>query len=206
LIEELRIPLHEPKVLAGYCNLEPADTGFCDFEAGISTFTEGSEVTSLMNNMATVPPPSYIEPFLGSRFLPDFARYAGTEPGRGSPDQVALGVEYAGYRDIDSDGVIGEAEREFLKRHQGEIWRANVGDYGYFGVGWLSPGYGLSITPERPYHRYIAAYDYGGGYDPELGLINLLDSPGSNRDVWVEYHYDAPAEPGENNIKVYLHV
>jgi hypothetical protein len=202
LIEQLQIPLHEPKILAGYCRLEPTDTGFCDFEARM----KATNTTSLLDDMAAVPPPHYIEPFIGSRFLPDFAGYAGTEPGRGTPDQVAIGSGYAGYRDIDSDGCIGEPEREFLRQHQGEVWRANVGDYGYFGVGWLSPGYGLSITPERPYHRYIAAYDYGGGYDPELGVINLLESPGPNRDVWIEYHYDAPAGPGEDNIKVYLHV
>lgn len=202
LIEELRIPLHEPKILAGYCHLESTDIGFCDFEAPIGT----PNITALTNNMIAVPSPQYLEPFLGSRFLPDFAGYAGTEPGCGSPEQVTAGAGYAGYRDIDSDGYIGESEREVLSQHQGEIWRANVGDYGYFGVGWLSPGYGLSITPERPHHRYIAAYDYGGGYDPGLGIIHLLDSPGPNRDVYVEYHYDAPAAPGEDNVKVYLHV
>ena len=199
VIRELRIPLHEPKILAAHIQLEKAETGFCDFEAP----GNAGDTEVLVNNFASVPGPEYLAPHLGARFEAGAVGYAAREPGTERVGQKEFG--YVGYRDVNSDERIDAWEEDFLRRHQGEIWRANVGDWGYFGVGWLSTGYGLAITRERPYHRYVAAYDYGGGYDPDRGLIHLLESPGAHRDVYVEYHYDAPAEAGKDNIKVYLH-
>jgi len=37
------------------------------------------------------------------------------------------------------------------------------------------------------------------------GVIRLLNSPGRNQPVWVEYHHDAPAEKGKGNIVVHLY-
>lgn len=200
LIRELRIPLHEPKILAGNTCLEKATNGFCDFEA--PSGTADNEV--LLHNFAVVPGPEHLKHNLDAVFEPGRVGYAAREPGVERP--ISFDAGYVGYRDVNSDGRIDVWEVEFLRQHQGEVWRANVGDWGYFGVGWLSTGYGLAITPERPYHRYVAAYDYGGGYEPDLGLIHLLESPGAHREVYIEYHYDAPAAAGRDNIKVYLHI
>ena len=51
----------------------------------------------------------------------------------------------------------------------------------------------------------MADYEYGGGYDGMAGIVRLLDAPGPDQPVWVEYHYDTPAEPGEGNIRVHLY-
>ena len=203
VIEELRIPLHEPKIMAGAWKLEQTDLGHIHFEAGRAL--PGS--VTLVNNFQPVPPPEYIGPLMGSRFVPGFVGYAAheTKDEGDRPPEYAAGVGYSGFRDINDDGQIGEWERDFLREHQGEVWRVNVGDAGYFGVGWLSPGLGSAIIAKQPYRRFVASYDYGGGYDPDAGGIDLLDSPGPNREVFVEYHYDAPAAPGEN-IKVHLHL
>ena len=204
VVEKLRIPLHEPKIMAGGWKLERTDLGHIHFEAGRAL--PGSE--SLVDNFQPVPPPEYIEPLIGSSFVPGYVGYAAHESKSEAdrPPEYAAGVGYSGFRDINDDGRIGEWERDFLQEHQGEVWRVNVGDAGYFGVGWLSPGLGSAIIQEQPYRRFIAAYDYGAGYDPDAGLIDLLDSPGPNREVYVEYHHDAPAAPGKNNIKVHLHL
>jgi len=46
---------------------------------------------------------------------------------------------------------------------------------------------------------------YGAGYDADSRTVRLLDTPGPDRPVWVDYVYDAPAEPGEHNIRLHLY-
>ena len=41
--------------------------------------------------------------------------------------------------------------------------------------------------------------------DDYVGVIQLLQTPGPGRPVWVEYFYDEPAEAGENNIRLHLY-
>lgn len=49
----------------------------------------------------------------------------------------------------------------------------------------------------------IADYVYGGGYDSLAGVAGLLETPGPDKPVWVEYHHDAAAEAGQNNIVIH---
>ena len=205
LIEDLRIPLHEPKILVGSQRFEALDPQPKFFE---TDFRQPAGWANLVNNFQPVPSPDYLEPVLGSTFVPGFVGYAAHEAKHveDRPPEHEMEVGYSGFRDINDDGRIDEWELDFLREHQGEIWRVNAGAAGYFGIGWLSPGFSIPITEAFPYHRYIAAYDYGGGYDADAGVIHLLDSPGANKEVFIEYHYDAPAAAGKDNIKVYLHV
>ena len=153
LIEELRIPLHEPKILAGYCRLEQTAYGFCDFEAPSGAVN----IESLTTNLVAVPPPEYLDPFVGSRFLPDFAGYAATEPGREPLNQVVEGAGYAGFRDVDNDGRIGEREKRVPEPASGgdlagERWRL-----------WLLRGR-MAVAGLRPlHHARTAAPSLRGG-------------------------------------------
>ncbi len=112
---------------------------------------------------------------------------------------------YAGFDpcyDLNSDGTIDGRDAELCAKHVGRKVRINHYLNAYFGGDWVSTGVLLA-----PHHRggteAIVDYEYGGGYDPDAGLIKLLDSPGPGRKVWVEYFYDAPAEPGNGNIVVH---
>lgn len=114
---------------------------------------------------------------------------------------------YCGYStkfDLNYNGTIDLADLEILAGHVGRYVRYNIYQDGYFGGDWLSTS--ICTTPDHePGTPIIADYAYGGGYDAESGVVRLLDTPGPNRPVWVEYHYDAPAEIGENNIAVHLY-
>ena len=202
VIEELRIPLHAPRILAGNWKPVISQVSHAHFETPQRLMS-----TWYSERFLPVPPPEHLEPFMGSEFTPGFAGYATMEqvPRQQRPREYETKQGYWGFRDVNGDERIDVLDQELLRAHQGEVWRVNVGDLGYFGVGWLSPGMGTPITPEHARRQYVAAYDYGGGYDPDGGVIHLLESPGANHDVYVEYHYDAPAAAGEDNIKVYLH-
>lgn len=138
---------------------------------------------------------------LGTTYKPGLVGYAYAQE---------AGQDFKGYRgydvkyDINGDGVIDERDLECLKRNLGRRVRFNLYVDAYFGGDWLSTC--LCLDPEhRPGKQAIADYEYGGGYDAQAGIIHLLDSPGPDQPVWVEYHYDAPAEAGENNIRVHLY-
>lgn len=114
---------------------------------------------------------------------------------------------YRGYGapyDLDGDGRIDDADVALLAANVGRSVRYNLYQDAYFGGDWLSTS--LCMNPEHtPGEPIIADYTYGGGYDAQSGVIHLLDTPGPDQTVWVEYHYDAPAEPGENNIAIHLY-
>jgi len=111
---------------------------------------------------------------------------------------------YTHYFDLNNDGVIDESDIARIEKHLGRKVRMNIYHGAYFGGDWLSTT--ISLNPEHTAGSpCIADYEYGGGYDAQTGVIHLLESPGPNQPVWVEYHYDAPAEAGENNIKVHLY-
>ncbi len=131
--------------------------------------------------------------------------------------QVGYGLENAvdsddrGYRgydstfDLNNDGVIDERDHELLAKHLGRRVRYNLYLDAYFGGDWLTTSINIGNTEHRPGTPAVADYEYGGGYDAESGTIHLLDTPGPGEPVWVEYHHDVPAEPGENNIRVHLY-
>jgi hypothetical protein len=106
--------------------------------------------------------------------------------------------------DFNQNGEIDREDAEFLQAHLGREVRYNLYLDGYFGGDWLSTSCCLE-SEHRPGTALIADYDYGGGYDAETGIIHLLDTPGPDRPVWVEYFYDAPAAVVEDNIRVHLY-
>lgn len=134
---------------------------------------------------------------LGSRFQPGEVGYAA---GRSSIRSEGYFPEF----DLNDDGVIDETDLEILREHLGRTLRSNLYVHAYFGPNWLSTGV-LLEAEHQPGHRVIADYTHGAGYDAASGTVRLFESPGPDRPVWVEYHYDAPAVPGENNIRVHLY-
>ncbi len=188
VIRTLRIPLHQPKILAGtyqqYEGVQREDR-----------FTQGV-ARRLRVDLCVVPGPEVLDPHLGARFEHSRCGHAGLQQGN-----------HNGYRngsDINSDGVIDGRDQELLRAEAGNVYRANVGDSGYFGYNWLSTGWdGHSRQGIKP-AIYVCSYDYGAGYEPDSGIVRLHETPPTKR-LYVEYHYDAPPAAGERNIKVYLH-
>lgn len=134
-------------------------------------------------------------------------RFRFGEVGYGAASSFDGDVGAAGYVpafDFNGNDEIDADDAEFLRRHVGRRVRYNLYLDAYFGGDWLSSYYCVAAE-HRPGTPIIADYDYGGGYDSQAGVIRLLDTPGPGKRVWVEYHYDAPAEPGENNIRVHLY-
>jgi len=114
---------------------------------------------------------------------------------------------YRGYDvryDMNGDGVIDEADVELIAANVGRCVRYNLYQDAYFGGDWLSTTLG-SNTEHEPGDPLIADYEYGGGYDAPAGVIRLHETPGPDQPVWVEYHYDAPAEPGDGNIVLHIY-
>lgn len=115
---------------------------------------------------------------------------------------------YRGYDctfDLNNDGVIDERDCGLLSRHLGRRVRYNLYLDAYFGGDWLTTSINIGNTEHQPGTPALADYEYGGGYDAASGTIRLLETPGPGRRVYVEYHHDAPAEPGENNIVLHLY-
>jgi hypothetical protein len=137
----------------------------------------------------------------GACFVPGACGYA-YEPTR---DQSHAG--YRGYNaafDLNADGVIDEQDTRLAERHLGKEVRYNLYQRAYFGGDWLSTS--VALNPElKPNDPIVADYEYGGGYDSRSGTIQLLETPGPDQPVWVEYHYDAPAEKGRDNIVVHIY-
>lgn len=137
---------------------------------------------------------------LGARFEPGRVGYAANSRFVGS--QLAAG--YLPAFDFNDNGVVDDDDAAFLQSQLGRTVRYNLYLDAYFGGDWVSTS--CCLEPEhRPGVPLIADYVYGGGYDASSGLIHLLATPGRDRPVWVEYHYDAPAEPGQDNIHVHLY-
>lgn len=190
VIEELLIPLHEPKVLCW--TVQPYTPAGAD-----DRFTRRLPPHKRVD-LSPVPPPEFLDPYLDVPFVHSHCGTAGVE-------QHNDNGYHCGY-DINSDGIIDRRDREILDRHRGQVYRMNVGDYGYFGFNWLSLGnrprsHDLTADPRL----YICAYDYGAGYDADAGVVQLFDPLPPGQRVYVEYFHDVPPASGRDNVKVYLH-
>jgi hypothetical protein len=149
-------------------------------------------------DLSAVPPADALDPHLGARFERHCCGTSGVQEGTDNGYRCGL--------DLNSDGVIDARDRELLVRHAGEVYRMNVGDYGYFGINWLSLGNSprsrsLGLDPML----YVCAYDYGAGYDARTGVVRLFDSLPPGQRLFMEYFHDVPAAPGKDNVKIYLH-
>lgn len=192
LIEQFHIPLDEPKIgmyMPQFCQ--------------VASKVYQGEITMVAEHVAKVPP-LFLEQLRqrkGARFIPGLVGYAAQHHWDGSSTAVE---GYCANFDLNGDGVIDEEDEQRLARHIGRSVRANLYLHAYFGGDWLTTN--VCLEPE---HRAgipaIADYDYGGGYDAQAGVVRLLQTPGPDRPVWIEYHHDAPAEAGENNIVVHLY-
>ena len=102
LIEDLRIPLHEPKILVGSQRFESLDPQPKFFE---TDFRQPAGWANLVNNFQPVPSPDYLEPVLGSTFVPGFVGYAAHEAKQADdrPPEHQMEVGYSGFRDINDD-------------------------------------------------------------------------------------------------------
>ncbi len=106
--------------------------------------------------------------------------------------------------DFESDGTITQADRERLEPWVGKTVRSNLYVHAYYGGDWMS-GCVLLEPNHLPGRKVVVDYEQGAGYDADSGTIRLWETPGPNQPVWIEYHYDAPAEKGEDNIRVHLY-
>jgi hypothetical protein len=193
LIEQCRIPLDEPK-------LGMLDMVFRTVHSNVY----GGDIQMLNRPEATVDEHhlARLRQRLGTKYSQGQVGYAGK---RGhAPDDLLHCHGYCPAFDLNGDGVIDAEDEERLARHLGRTVRYNLYFDAYFGGDWLSTT--ICTDPEhRPGVPIVADYEYGAGYDAEAGIVRLFETPGPDRPVWVEYHCDAPAEPGENNIIVHLY-
>ncbi len=192
LIEEFRIPLDEPKLGMIPPPYRQVPSRLYDGPITVLAADEGVVTPTHLDNLRGR---------LGERFVPGRVGY-----GRDN----LVGQDQAGYPgyvatfDLNENGVIDEEDEQRLARHIGRTVRYNLYLHAYFGGDWLTSQ--ICLDPEhRPGVRVVADYTYGGGYDALAGTIRLLQTPGPDRPVWIEYHYDAPAEPGDGNIVVHLY-
>ena len=191
VIEELRIPLDAPKIglmIPRYTEMP-------------SKVYEGS-VTRLAEHEGTVTQDHLAE--LRSRLHAEFVMGKVGYEGRRAVD--ADSKFYTGYEpcfDLNGNGVIDAADEDLLAMHIGRTVRFNIYNHAYFGGNWLTTSVCLACEHELGV-PVIADYEYGAGYDGMTGVVQLRETPGPGQPVWVEYHYDAPAEPGDNNIVVHL--
>lgn len=192
LIEQLRVPFDEPKIGM----IMPP------FRKAPSKVYEG-EISLIATHEVRVDEAhlQQLRKRLGATFQMGLVGYAHRNAFDGS------NVDVPGYCtsfDLNDDGVIDEQDEQRLARHLGRTVRTNLYLHAYFGGDWLTTS--VALDPE---HRQgipcIADYVHGGGYDAQAGVIRLLETPGPNQPVWVEYHHDAPAEAGENNIRLHLY-
>ena len=190
VIEELLIPLHEPKILAWtleqYKPTSPNDR----FAKRLPQH--------MRQDLSPVPPASIITPILGTQFRHDQCGYTGLRKNNLNGYKNGL--------DINSDGIIDEKDKHILDQHAGKIYRMNIGDYGYFGFNWLSTGQSPRSKNIREGRSiFVCSYDWGAGYNSDTGIINLRKKANPGTKLYVEYFHDVPAAPGRDNIKVYLH-
>jgi len=190
VVDELLIPLHEPKVLALAAEIyKPSGP---DDPAGQKLPEE------LWPELIKVPPAAKLDRLLNVRFEKDSCGLAGWETGRDNG--------YNPLYDLNSDGVIDEQDQAILAAHEGKVYRNNLFNLSYHGANWVGTSYGCNsrhFADQMPI--YILSYDYGAGYDATTGRIELFESLPPGTKLYVECYCDAPAAPGEDNIKVYLH-
>ena len=189
VINELLIPLHQPKVLAGsFDQYNPA--GHND------RFTVRLP-QHMRQDLCPVPPVSILDSAFGAEFKYGQCGYAGLRRNNLNG--------YENRFDINSDGIIDQKERDILNRHAGEVYRMNIGDYGYFGKNWLSTGYSpRSKNTSKGLNLFVCSYDWGASYDNGSGTVKLLEDVEPGKKLYIEYFCDVPPEAG-SEMKVYLH-
>jgi hypothetical protein len=190
VIDQLLIPLHEPKVLAWTLEQYQPNGARDRFAKRLPS--------ALSVDLAPVPPATLLDPVLGTAFEHGKCAYTGIRKN--------IDNGYKNGLDINADGVIDEKDRQILAEHAGDVYRMNVGDYGYFGFNWLSIGHcprSKNLINERA--LFICSYDYGAGYNCDTGVVNLCKKALPGQKLYIEYLHDAPAAAGKDNIKVYLH-
>ena len=192
VIEQMLIPLDNPKVSS--INPRWREVQSKIYEGPLHTlgdpFNEVSEEHLVQ-----------LRDRLGSRFVKDTVGFHGSGE-RGSDMRFYRG--YAPEFDLNDNGEIDEQDEHSIATRLGEKVRQNVYFMAYFGGDWLTSG--ASLDPEHPSGiPVVADYSYGAGYDAEAGIVNLYETPGPDKPVWVEYHHDAPAEKGENNIRLHMY-
>ena len=105
--------------------------------------------------------------------------------------------------DFNDNAIVDAEDEETLRKNLGREVRVNYYSAGYFGNDWLSSG--VLLNPEmHGGESVVCAWTQGAGYDAASGVVHLFDTPGPGRKVYVEYHFDEPAEPGRDNIRVSL--
>lgn len=110
---------------------------------------------------------------------------------------------YAFAWDFNADGVVDDADEQTLRANLGREVRVNYYSAAYFGNNWLSTG--VLLNPEMEQGEpLICAWTQGAGYTPGTGIVDLFETPGPNRPVYVEYHHDEPAAQGRENIQISL--
>ena len=192
VVEELRIPFDVPKIalmIPPYVSVP-------------SKIYEGS-VLRLAEHEGTVNEQHLAElrRRLGARFVMGKVGYEG---------QRAVNADstfYQGYEpcfDLNGNGVVDEQDADILAAHLGRRVRYNCYNHAYLGGNWLTNSINFTCEHEQGVPM-IADYEYGAGYDGMTGVVRLRETPGPGQTVWVEYHCDAPAEPGEDNIRVHLY-
>jgi hypothetical protein len=113
----------------------------------------------------------------------------------GHPDSYAM------LWDFNENGEVDAEDEKLLEQNVGRMVRTNYYTAAYFGNDWLSTG--VLLEPEMHVDAsVVCAWQQGAGYEPGGGVIRLFNSPGPGQRVFVEYHYDAPAESGNNAIYV----
>ena len=192
VIEQLLIPLHEPKILCW--STIPYEFG------GQADLIAEKIPPQLRVDLSPVPESTILDDLMGVSFEHSKCGQIGCQEGTDN-----------GYRnglDINADGIIDEKDRDILDKHKGEVYRMNVGDYGYFGANWLSWGQSTRSSGKSSLEsRFltICSYDYGCGYEPNDGIVYLNERCKPGQKLYVEYYHDAPAKPGSDNVIVYLH-
>jgi hypothetical protein len=192
LIEQFHIPLDEPKIgmlLPPYVDVP---SKVYEGTIGMMAAAEGSVDEGTL---------AELRKRLGTRFAIGRVGYAAGK------ETNADSGHYRGYVanfDLNNNGVIDEEDEQRFARNLGRRVRFNAYVHAYFGGDWLTTQ--VCLEPE---HRQgipaIADYEYGGGYDAEAGIVQLLETPGPGRKIWIEYFHDAPAAAGEDNILVHLY-
>jgi hypothetical protein len=191
-IQEMLIPLDAPKL----SSINP------NWREVASDIYEGPlHMLGDPYNLVTADHLSQLRARLGCRFeIGSVGYHGGGECGI----DMRLYKGYAPEFDLNDNGEVDEQDEQLVAARVGGKVRQNLYFMAYFGGDWLTSG--ASLDPEHPPGiPVIADYCYGAGYDADAGVIRLFDSPGPNQDVWVEYHHDAPAAAGEDNIRVHLY-
>lgn len=191
LMAEMHVPLDAPKLGMIRLPARKVWSDIYDRVIELPAATVGEIPTNYLDQLAER---------YGARFRAGEVGYAAAACFDG--DTGAAG--YVPAFDFNNNDEIDADDLEFLRRNLGRRVRYNLYLDAYFGGDWLSTYY--CVEPEhRPGTPLIADYEYGGGYDSAAGVIHLLETPGPDQPVWVEYFYDAPAEAGEDDICVHLY-